>query len=440
MNYQVFSILLLLHHRLLLILILILTLTTISTAHTTTRLLSPTSSSSSSSSSSVSSSCPHIGSSSKGSIHLESEDPNGTFGFWGVSAIAVSPHQQGPSGEPILFAVNDRGAGSWENRLGIFDSGTGRRLQTLRFPSIIPTGYDFESMTIGSCGNFNVNMTDDTTSSMNTTSPLTCLYLGDMGDNLARKSSGYLSHREPASPVRIFKILEPIWLDFQDNDEIPEHYFEILNMDYLHPSSPVAFADSEALFMDHSNPGDLYFITKWDSRDKSLTRFHSVPANAWMRENATSVFSPEAYDLGKMFALETWTRAEMSFDGNFLAIGSTSKSYMYVLCPGVSFFEALKDGFCRRWRSFKAPDAFGYEAIAFSPSGDRILQISECTNEEKICNPPIVWTKIHHNHGAICSNSTQNLITMEPSPAPSENTILSPIMSPIFLLNDSNPV
>jgi hypothetical protein len=413
MNYQVFSVLLLVLQS----------LTTTPAANALARNLSPTSS--------LSLSCPKIGGSSKGTIRLQSEDPNGTFGFWGVSAIAVSPFQQGPSGEPILFVANDLGAGSKENRLGIFDSGTGIRLRTLRFPPSIPPGHDFESMTIGSCGNSIANMTYNATYT-DIASPLTCLYLGDMGDNLARKSSGYLSHRDPTSPARIFKILEPIWLDFQDNDEMPENYFEILNLDYLHPSSPVAYADSEALFMDHSNPGDLYFITKWDGKDQGLTRFYWIPADAWVRVNGTSLFSPEGFEMGKPFPLETWTRAEMSFDGNFLAMGSSTRAYLFVLCPGFPFFEALKDGFCHRWRGFRIPDAFAYEAIAFYPSGDRLLQLSECTNEEKQCNPPIVRTKIYRSEGAICSNDTQNLVTMEPSPAPSQYAMISPILSPPF--------
>ena len=46
--------------------------------------------------------CPQIGKNSNQKTQLQADDPNGSFDFWEVSGIALSPWQLGPSGEHIL--------------------------------------------------------------------------------------------------------------------------------------------------------------------------------------------------------------------------------------------------------------------------------------------------------------------------------------------------
>ena len=64
-----------------------------------------------------------------------------------ISGIAFSLTIQAPSGEPVLYGINDGGNGE---RLVIWDSGTGQRLRTLRIPNVVNT--DWEDLTIGTCG------------------------------------------------------------------------------------------------------------------------------------------------------------------------------------------------------------------------------------------------------------------------------------------------
>jgi Hint module len=351
--------------------------------------------------------CPSIGEITNDRIKLQADDPNGSFGFWSVSGLAVSRLQTGPSGEPIVYAVNDRGGLSSENRLGVFDSGTGERLLTLQLSPGLPPGVDFESMTIGSC-------TWGATIS-------TCLYIGDIGDNTGRASRGTKSGRGDI-PYRIFKMIEPVWTDFADNDIIQGNDFEILDFDYRHPSSTSPFADSEALFADHNSSGDVYLITKWNSVDRTLTRLFKIPGSAWT-SNTASVYSPEAYKVGNTLMTKTLTRAEMSFDGSVIALGDGGSAYLFLICPGMTIAEALLKADCRRWSNYRIPDADQHETIAFSPSGDRILQISECTTANNQCHPPMVWTSLMYEGHTMCSP----LPSSQPSHVPNSVPTSSPL-------------
>lgn len=327
--------------------------------------------------------CPDIGQSSdRNSNRLKTGDPNGRFGFWETSGIALSITQTGPSGDPILFAINDKGGGSSFNRLGIFDSGSGQRLLTLRLPNKFPAGHDFESMTIGACGR------DQPYRS--------CLYIGDIGDNRARSSNGSQSDRASNEPYRIFKIEEPIWGDFSDNDRIANsHYAEVFEFDYNHNSSPRQYSDSETLFYDTFS-GDLYIVTKWDPGNHNLIRLFKIPAAAWDQDGT---YSPVAYSGGNFLKSKTWTRGEMAPDGKLIALGDEERTYLFVRCHGISVEESLEKDYCRAWDNFLSAEARKHETVAFTREGDRTLQISECSTENKICNPPMIWTSLDFDNG-----------------------------------------
>jgi len=111
--------------------------------------------------------------------------------FVEISGLAISPKIQAPSGKRIVYGINDGGGG---NRLGVFDSETGKRLLTFRIPESIITNIDWETVTIGSCGS--------------TGEDSTCIYVGDTGDNRARVSGGRSSRRGTRTSYRILKIIE----------------------------------------------------------------------------------------------------------------------------------------------------------------------------------------------------------------------------------------
>jgi hypothetical protein len=164
---------------------------------------------------------------------LQSSDSNGPD-FREISGLAFSPTQRAPSGESIFFAASDGGGGE---RIGIFDSATGRRLKTIRIDRDVFRNTDWESMTIGSCGSSGI---DDT-----------CLYVMDAGDNKARQSNGSSGR----SKYEILKIKEPRWEDVSDNEMIPKNNSSVLSFDYRHSSSPSRYADCESMFLDHKGWG-----------------------------------------------------------------------------------------------------------------------------------------------------------------------------------------
>jgi hypothetical protein len=176
--------------------------------------------------------CPVIESRSD-DIRLKSADPNGP-NFKEVSGIAFSPSQR-YNGKPILFVISDGGG---DARIGMFDSETGRRLRTLRVDKSYFRNSDWESMTIGSCGNTGVDRT--------------CLYIMDGGDNRARETNGIRGR----SSYHILKIKEPKLDEYNDNDMISKSRMSRLDYDYRHSSSPTNYADCEAMFLDHKGWGD----------------------------------------------------------------------------------------------------------------------------------------------------------------------------------------
>lgn len=326
---------------------------------------------------------------------LIADDPSNSEDqrFNEISGLAFSPTTISPiSGEPVLYAINDSGGGK---RLGIFDSGTGERILTLRL-SALPSSRDWESMAIGSCGTEVPGGSDS-----NEQIP-SCLYIADIGDNLARGTSGDESGRN-RSPYRIYKIKEPQLDMFSENDEIPSSHMSVMDYDYQHSSSPTSFADCEAVFLDHTGwgnndeaVGDMYLVTKWDlsGTDAAIfTRLFRIPASAWT-EYTDRVYSPTVvgtYDSTSLLG-KRWTRGDMAFDGTTIALGDYYYSYLFPRCPGVSVADALAaDGVipCRRWDNLFSDDAGQFETIAWLPDGSMSLQISECRPK---CNPPMVWT------------------------------------------------
>lgn len=124
------------------------------------------------------------------STRIESSDP--VKKYREISGLVVSPKIKAPSGERVVYAINDGGG---MNRLGAFDSGTGKRLLTFQIPTSIITNVDWETMAIGSCGS--------------TGESSTCIYIGDTGDNPSRVSKGKKSRRSVSTSYRILKIKEP---------------------------------------------------------------------------------------------------------------------------------------------------------------------------------------------------------------------------------------
>uniref|UniRef100_A0A7S2UF11 Phytase-like domain-containing protein n=1 Tax=Attheya septentrionalis TaxID=420275 RepID=A0A7S2UF11_9STRA len=310
------------------------------------------------------------------------QDPNGQ-NFGEVSGVGLSPTLKAPSNEPVLYVVNDSGG---DRRLGMYDPGTGKRLVTVRLP-FLESETDYESMAVGSCG----------------VSGGTCIYIADAGDNRAQKLPiGTNSSRE-GIPYYIYKIQEPDYRNFVDNQELDASYHHAsLQFDYAHESSVTEYADCEAIFLDHTGwgedgeIGDVYIVTKFSKEDvHNYTRVFRVPASAWPQETgALGMHSPEAVANTPGDLDRTWTRADMSLDGTVIAVGNKTHSFLFLRCPGTSVSDSLSQDSCADWSTpHPGTPAYQYESFAWYPDGSQALHITECRQ----CDSPLVFTTMNYD-------------------------------------------
>ncbi|KAL3930555.1 MAG: hypothetical protein SGBAC_011711 [Bacillariaceae sp.] len=351
-------------------------------------------------------------------VRLESNDPNGPD-YKEVSGIAFSPTQK-VNGNPVFYAVSDGGG---DARIGVFDSGNGRRIKTLKLDRGFFPNRDWESLTIGSCGRSGVN--DN------------CLYVMDAGDNKARTTRG----REGRNNSQILKIKEPNINEYSDNDQIPKSKTSRLRFDYRHSSSPTNHADCEAMLLDHAGwgkdaeIGDIYLATKWDKgNERSMNRLFRIPAHVWAPDfnGSTREYSPEAIghtdynsyqrNGGEHFMQKTWTGGEMSFDGTLIGLGNSVRSFVFLRCPGTSVQDALvnADTNAKSCLDFSHPSTGQVESFAFTPDKRYSLDIPEGNV------PKLGWTKFEFNK----DKTTQICPLLQPTDAPTMRPTISPSLTP----------
>ena len=339
-----------------------------------------------------------------------------------ISGLALSPTQIAPSsGFPIMYVIND-GSDEDEGRIGVYDSGSGQRLLTLTISNqTVPSSYDWESLTVGSCG---ITDQEDT---RGTSLGSSCLYIADVGDNVARDTKGRRSDRTENDPYRIIKIREPIIEilpvaieEANSTWAIPDADVSMLAFDYNHSSSPTDYADCEAVFLDPTgwgfggSPGDLYLITKWNPTNVSLTRLFKIPTNAWSIPaqgqasvgNITSqrplVYSPLAvgsYSPDDELLNATWTGAELTHDGTVIALSSNDGTSIFLRCPGSTVAEALT-GNSQSCHSFSHPSRGQVETSAWTADGTQHLEIPEGPR------PRMGWTTMIYDD----SDDNRNLV------------------------------
>lgn len=365
--------------------------------------------------------CPRVSSSAVDtSTRLDIADPNKAH-FTEISGLGFSPSLVGPSKKPLIYLMNDGGGG---RRFGIYDSGTGERILSLRMPRDLAFNLDYESMSVGTCG------IDEES--------LSCIYIADVGDNTARNSggttTGLFGHNRTS--YAIYKIREPDPDLFEDNDILPDWYVTTLSFNYFHSSSPTRYSDCETMFLDNVGwgsegaRGDLYLVTKWSSRSTN-TRLFKIPASVWRdaETDADFVYSPEAlgdYSNGlnsNGISGHRWTRGEMTPDGTVIALGDFYDQYLYLRCPGMSVADVLASKgatHCESWEIAYRDSQF--ETLAWAPDGKATLEISECTSS--YCNSyggmlPMVFTEMDYTYYPGTSAYCQTFPTEAPSLLPS---------------------
>ncbi|CAJ1964835.1 unnamed protein product [Cylindrotheca closterium] len=320
------------------------------------------------------------------STRLEIRDPFNPNDNWNeISGIAVSPTQTGPSGAPVIFGHND--GPSSKMVFAAWDSGTGQRLKTINLESNsrLPLFHqDWEDMTIGPCGP-NTNES--------------CLYLADTGDNRAQVSGS--NTQRNGRPYTIYKIREPQLHKISDNVVLrAQDNVSVLQFDYRHSSSPSRYANCEAMFVDHAGwggeVGDLYLVTKWNQDvSRTYNRLFKIPASAWpsgfghVRGYQPFVVGEYSGNARGSFYRYEWTGADMSRDGTTIALTWTDETHVFQRCPGESVGDAVARREVYSCVQYRNPTAGAnpgnqYEAVAFSPNGNRMFNLAESLDPPKI--------------------------------------------------------
>jgi hypothetical protein len=331
------------------------------------------------------------------SIELEIEDPYIPEKPWNeISGSAISPKQVGPSGFPVLFGHND----GPDSRLvfAAWDSGTGRRLKTINIEldSDLPLfREDWEDMTIGNCGQDSSD---------------TCIYIADTGDNRAQ-GSGAKTQRSGDRPYTIYKIKEPQISQIQDNVVLSARdHVSILQIDYKHFTSPTTYANCEAIFIDHTgwgqagSIGDIYLVTKWNQpQSNKLNRLFKIPSSVWPKGyGEEGQYSPKVvgeyvdYSLGSFYNF-TWTGGDMSLDGSKIALTWKFETHIFARCPGETVAEALAVQDIYSCVDYINPDEGAYpgrqyEAVSFSPDGQKLFNLAESLAPPKIIHVDLDYT------------------------------------------------
>jgi hypothetical protein len=95
---------------------------------------------------------------------------------------------------------------------------------------------------------------------------------------------------------------------------------------------------------------------------------------------------------------KTVTSAEMSLDGTVIAVGTTTSTYLFLRCPGVSVAETLQAQPCHSW---KHPSSGQVESFTWYPDGESALQIPEGKDRR------MGWTMLDYDaskSSQICAN------------------------------------
>lgn len=173
------------------------------------------------------------------------------------------------------------------------------------------------------------------------------VYIGDIGDNLARESMGERSSR--GGVMRIYRVVEPD----------PRASLTRVAADSFEVRYPARPYDCEAMFADPAT-GDLYFVTKEEMADVFVARAPFVAGATTTLEHVTS------------FALASVTAADISNDGARVVVRSYGTIRVFDL-------GSTEPRFAGAFMTPIASPSFGSlaEAICFSADGYDLYTVSE---------------------------------------------------------------
>ena len=380
--------------------------------------------------------------------------------FTEVSGLVFSTTQKSPAGNPIVYAITDGLNDNYNKssisggRIGVFDSLTGLRLTSIQLPNATAPNYDWETMTLGSCG------TDGAPGSE-------CIYVGDVGDNVAIDTRGGRSDRidrdldgQGPDPYRIIKFTEPnlnsMNLSPDDTVVIANQDIWILPYNYFHESHPTDWADCEGIFIDNTgwggeqySIGDIYVVPKWATKTLYLhnNRLLHVPVSAWQGGRRTTegltiydTYSPPAvgeYNEWGLFFQYQWTGADMSRDGTVISISNPKNSTFFLRCPGESVADALT-GTAQGCNTVDHSARGQVETSAFAPDGMGYLEIPEGRR------PRMGWSTLSYDLSSsssrVCpADETSASVSLSVALAEPTDAPLHPFFTPLTALPTSTP-
>ncbi len=171
------------------------------------------------------------------------------------------------------------------------------------------------------------------------------LYIGDIGDNAASRSS-----------IKVFRVPEPA-VDLQQSPvTVSLTNWESFNLQYSDGSR-----NAESLFIDPAN-GDLYIITK----EQPASKLYRVQAP--LNSGSTNIL---AHLLTLSFDLATG--ADISVDGYEILVRRYPEATLWQRPPGGEIQEAFQNPAC----SIPAASEVQGEAIAFDALGSSYYTLSE---------------------------------------------------------------
>jgi hypothetical protein len=191
------------------------------------------------------------------------------------------------------------------------------------------------------------------------------LYVGDIGDN-------FNEPRRLVTPLRIYRVREPG--DRPDGTDRPVPVDETFTVAYVD-----GHRDAEALMADPVD-GTLVIVSKqWDG---TVAGAYELPAEVVLAEQAPddTVLLERVADVPGTEGVFV-TGGEVSADGSLIALRTYTEVWLFDRAPDESVTDALAGGAdC----AVEVDEPQG-EAVAFSPTGDGFVTISEGDHQ------PVNW-------------------------------------------------
>jgi len=296
--------------------------------------------------------------------------------FAEVSYMAYS--NQTYKGKTVVWMGSD----GFQNSISAVDIENGVVVNSYKLDITFQDKGDWESLSVGPCYSYGTNQ---------------CIYIGNMGNNRADLCTD-TDCQTGRAEVYIYKLKEPNINEIYDSSSLP---VATLIIRYAKSNFPTNRANSESLFIDHTGdkmggkPGDLYFITKFRSRE-DLQRVGKISVDLHGHLTPGSSTNVSITAVGKISQTATWTDGTMNREGNLIAIRSWNRIWFYPRNSSQTIAAALESEVCPFVSQSTIDwDQTQFESVTFMPF-PYYAEASECILGEQ-CTLDISLYKLLFN-------------------------------------------